>query len=159
MVIQLLCLWQGNCNLPIYRSTYMFLVEIQNNFSSEIKTSVSVISYWCKNVVQFMIMRTSFMYILEMKTGWNVKETEEKLVHFKLISVVGRTELLITWRGNNRRSKMLIEKKRKNMPADSPLTKFFELSDGNLTLTLHNTRYRGDLQQEIILFTYLWFQN
>lgn len=50
---------------------------------------------------------------------------------------------------------MLIEKKRKNMPADSPLTKFFELSDGNLTLTLHNTRYRGDLQQEIILFTYL----
>lgn len=36
------------------------------------------------------------MYILEMKTGWNVKETEEKLVHFKLISVVGRTELLIT---------------------------------------------------------------
>jgi len=61
---------------------------------------------------------------------------------------------------------MLVEKKvgyyslkRKNMSADSPLTKFFELSDGNLTRTLHNTRYQGDLQQEIILFTYLWFQN
>ena len=113
-----------------------------------------------------MIMRTSFMYILEMKTGWKVNETEEKLVHFKLISVVTTTELLITWRDNNRRSKMLVEKKvgyyslkRKNMAVDSPLTKFFALSDANLTLTLHNRRYRGDLQQEIILFTYLWFQN
>lgn len=46
-----------------------------------------------------------------MKTGWNVNETEEKLVHFKLISVVTTTELLITWRDNNRRSKMLVEKK------------------------------------------------
>ena len=57
---------------------------------------------------------------------------------------------------------MLVEKKvgyyslkRKNMAVDSPLTKFFALSDANLTLTLHNRRYRGDLQQEIILFTYL----
>lgn len=64
-----------------------------------------------QNCFQFMIMKTSFMYILEMKTGWDVNETEVKLVHFKLISVVTTTELLITWRDNNRRSKMLVTRK------------------------------------------------
>lgn len=49
-LIQLVCLWQGNWNLPLYIYIHVFSGNTLS-FFFEIKTSFTVISYWCKNVV------------------------------------------------------------------------------------------------------------